>query len=250
MARCNGPRAFREPSESLPRRLRDVAAQTPRLSRPPRPPRGSAPAALPPPLGPSPSPRGRGTGRGTGRGPWAQSRVETYLPSPSPLGQAAPRQSSRGERRRPERRARRRRALRCGSWLRRGAVSPPHCLSGLEQPTHVSPPHQARARLLAGRGVRRSDRPLDEAVRVRLHGAIRADLAVRVGKCVYLAVTMRILYVNVLVTTAGVSVSWRRARPARPGGGDPERGRPALSPRCEKTGIKGLRPTLDVNLEQ
>ena len=47
-----------------------------------------------------------------------------------------------------------------------------------------------------------------------------------------------------------VSVSWRRARPARPGGGDPERGRPALSPRCEKTGIKGLRPTLDVNLEQ
>ena len=58
-------------------------------------------------------------------------------------------------------------------------------MAGLEQPTHVSPPHQARARLLAGRGVRRSERPLDEAVRVRFHGAVRADLAVLWGNVFY-----------------------------------------------------------------
>jgi hypothetical protein len=238
MARCNGPRAFREPSESLPRRLRDVAAQTPRLSRP------------------SPSPRGRGTGRGTGRGPWAQSRVETYLPSPSPLGQAAPRQSSRGERRRPERRARRRRARRCGSWLRRGAVSPPHCLSGGEQPTHVSPPRQARARLLAGRGVRRSDRPLDEAVRVRLHGAIRADLVNGPfsGPCGEMCLSRcddentvcerfghnRGCVCVVAPRATGATGRRRsRARPSRP-----------ISEMREDGYKQGLRPTLDVNLEQ
>ena len=174
MARCNGPRAFPDASEMLLPRPRAPLVRHAHHVGPHRLPYRH----------PWVQARVRGGGvRGgvrTGRGTVAKSRVETYLPSPSPLGQAAPRQSSRGERRRPERRARRRRARWCGSWLRRGAVSPPHCLSGLEQPTHVSPPHQARARLLAGRGVRRSDRPLDEAVRVRLHGAVRADLAASV----------------------------------------------------------------------